>query len=243
MDDAIEGGSPDGPGMDPSGPRRSHRRSAIRGHIDQHRASRRYALVLALVVSSVLFASFAPDGDGTRGVLLMLETLTLAIALWRSTTVSSNTRVGFVLAAMVLAVLQVLVGGSALTISVSVLNAAFSIATIIVIARGVITAGGVTFQSVIGAICIYLLVGISFAFLYGAAAEFRDTPFFTSGTDGTVSIRLYFSYITLTTVGYGDYVAAGSLGHTLSFMEALMGQLYLVTVVALLVGRLAPVSR
>lgn len=229
--------------MDDPGRRRVPHRESVRGHLLERRASRRYVLVLVLVVSSVLFASFAPDGDGTRGVLLLLESWTLATAMWRSTSVSSNKRVAFVLAAMLLAVLQVLVGGRGLTIAVSVLNALFAITTIVVIARGVITAGGVTFQSVIGAICIYLLVGISFAFLYGAAAEFKDTAFFTSGTDGTISIRLYFSYITLTTVGYGDYVAAGNLGHTLSFTEALMGQLYLVTVVALLVGRLAPAAR
>jgi hypothetical protein len=49
---------------------------------------------------------------------------------------------------------------------------------------------------------------------------------------------MYFSYITMTTVGYGDYTAAGNLGRTLSASEALFGQLYLVTVVAVVVSRL-----
>jgi len=226
--------------MDVSGPARTHKGERLRGHLAERRASRHYALVLGLIATAVLFMSFAPDGAAARGVLLLLESLTLAAALWRSRAVSSYARLGFVVVAMIIAVLQVVVGGTPLTVVASGLNAVFAIVTIVVIARGVITAGGVTFQSVIGAIGIYLLVGMTFAFLYGAAADIGDSPFFTSGTDGTVSIRLYFSFITLTTVGYGDYVASGSLGHTLSFLEALMGQLYLVTVVALLVGRLAP---
>jgi hypothetical protein len=229
--------------MDVSRPARTHKGEALRGRLYERRASRHYALVLALVLASVLFMSFAPEGRGARGVLLLLESLTLATALWRSRSISSDARVGFVLVAMAFAALQVFVEGSALTAIASALNAAFAIATIVVIARGVITAGGVTFQSVIGAICIYLLVGMTFTFLYGAVAALDDGSLFTIGTDGTVSIRLYFSFITLTTVGYGDYVASSALGHTLSFFEALMGQLYLVTVVALLVGRLAPARR
>jgi hypothetical protein len=213
---------------------------SLRGRLAQRRASRRYALVLVLVVTSVLFTSFAPDARGSHGVLLILESVTLAIALWRSRAIPSQTRFVVVFTAIVVASLQITMGGETLTATASGLNAFFAISTIVVIARGVITAGGVTFQSVIGAICIYLLVGMTFSFLYGAAAELGNGAFFTSGTDGTISIRLYFSFITLTTVGYGDYVASGTVGHTLSFIEALMGQLYLVTVVALLVGRLGP---
>jgi hypothetical protein len=62
--------------------------------------------------------------------------------------------------------------------------------------------------------------------------------FFAQGTDGTRSLRLYFSFVTLATLGYGDYTPAGNLGHTLAVLEALIGQLYLVTVLALLVSRL-----
>ena len=50
--------------------------------------------------------------------------------------------------------------------------------------------------------------------------------------------QLYFSFTTLTTVGYGDYTAASNLGHTLAMAEALIGQIYLVTVVAVIVSNL-----
>ena len=89
-----------------------------------------------------------------------------------------------------------------------------------------------------GAVCIYLLLGLIFTFLYGAIAALGSGPFFAQGTDGTPSIRLYFSYVTLATLGYGDYTAANALGRSLSVSEALLGQLYLVTVIALLVGNM-----
>ena len=54
---------------------------------------------------------------------------------------------------------------------------------------------------------------------------------------------LYFSYSTLTTVGYGDLVARSNLGHTLSAFEALLGQIYLVTVVAVIVTNVVPRRR
>jgi hypothetical protein len=77
-------------------------------------------------------------------------------------------------------------------------------------------------------------------FVYGAVATLGDGSFFLQGTDGTRALRTYFSYVTLATLGYGDYTPAGNLGHALAVVEALLGQLYLVTVVALLVARLRP---
>jgi hypothetical protein len=77
-----------------------------------------------------------------------------------------------------------------------------------------------------------------FLFIYGVVAGLGSGPFFAQGTDGTRSLRLYFSYVTLATLGYGDYTPAGNLGHTLAVLEALLGQLYLVTVVAVLVARM-----
>ena len=53
---------------------------------------------------------------------------------------------------------------------------------------------------------------------------------------GTRSLFLYFSYVTMLTLGYGDYTPANQVGKTFAVMEALFGQLYLVTVVAVLVS-------
>jgi Ion channel len=97
----------------------------------------------------------------------------------------------------------------------------------------------VTVEAVFGVLCIYLLVGMFFAFTYGVIDRVGG-PFFANGGVANVSNCLYFSFTTLTTVGYGDFTAAGQLGHTLSNVEALIGQIYLVTVVSVIVGNLRP---
>ena len=62
-------------------------------------------------------------------------------------------------------------------------------------------------------------------------------PFFVSTTHPTDVDYLYFSFSTLATVGFGDLVAGTNLGRMLAVTEALFGQMYLVTIVALLVGK------
>ena len=62
--------------------------------------------------------------------------------------------------------------------------------------------------------------------------------FFVQTAKPTSADDLYFSFITLTTVGYGDLTAATSLGRSIAVLEALVGQIYLVTIVSVLVSRL-----
>ncbi|HZE05853.1 MAG TPA: potassium channel family protein, partial [Solirubrobacteraceae bacterium] len=98
----------------------------------------------------------------------------------------------------------------------------------------------VTVEAVLGVLCLYLLLGMVFAFLYGVIGRV-DGTFFAQNVTTTMARCLYFSFITLTTVGYGDLTAASNLGHTLSATEALIGQIYLVTVVSIIVGNLGRV--
>jgi hypothetical protein len=98
-------------------------------------------------------------------------------------------------------------------------------------------------QAVMGVLSLYILVGMLFAFVYGAIDHFGDAPFFANGGTATVSHCLYFSFITLATVGYGDFVAGTDLGHTLAIFEALIGQIYLVTVVSVIVSNLGRPAR
>ena len=81
--------------------------------------------------------------------------------------------------------------------------------------------------------------GTELASLDQAAAAFSQGPYFTSIAAATRSHFTYFSFVTLTTTGYGDLTPATSLGRLLAIAEALLGQLYLVSVVALVVGNVA----
>ncbi len=85
---------------------------------------------------------------------------------------------------------------------------------------------------------MYLLIGLFFSFVFSTIALVTGTPFFVSRPEAGTSDYVYFSFITLSTVGYGDLVARTNLGRMFSATEGLTGQLYLVTVVALLVSNL-----
>ena len=126
---------------------------------------------------------------------------------------------------------------------VALLIAALIVATIAALGAGIVDQGRVNVKSITGAVCVYLLLGMFFDFLYGAVAALGDGPFFANGTDGTGFERLYFSYVTLATLGYGDYTAGGTVGRSLAVAEVLMGQLFLVTAVGLLVGLLVSARR
>lgn len=87
------------------------------------------------------------------------------------------------------------------------------------------------------AVSVYLMLGLFFAYIYLSVNAFADGSFFVQGAQPATTF-LYYSYITLTTVGYGDFTAASTTGRMISIVEALMGQIYLVTVLALIVSNL-----
>ena len=105
--------------------------------------------------------------------------------------------------------------------------------------RGVRTEGAVTLHTMFGVLCIYLLIGMLFSSAYALVGDAQSEPFFGSGIDPDISDYLYFSFATMTTVGYGDLAAATDLGRSVAITEALIGQIYLVTVVAVIVGSLS----
>ncbi|MGZ6697524.1 MAG: potassium channel family protein [Solirubrobacteraceae bacterium] len=226
--------------MATAGPARGTRRHAPGERVRKLRASRSYRPVLLLVIASFLFTSFAPNTDWARAVVLLSQTATLMVALWTARTEELGIRLVVVAAAGALAVLQLFIGGRGLQAAAAGMDGVFVATTAIVIGRGVLGETNVNQQSVVGAICVYLLVGMLFAFFYGLIAAAGSGPLFAQGTDGTPAVRQYFSFVTMTTTGYGDYTAANALARTLAVGEALFGQLYLVTVIAVLVSRMRP---
>ncbi len=90
-------------------------------------------------------------------------------------------------------------------------------------------------ETVLGALASYVLVGLLFAFLFLAVAGFRTAPFFAQNGLHSQAEYLYFSFVTLTTLGFGDLTPAPGLPQALVAIEALFGQVFLVTLVARLV--------
>jgi hypothetical protein len=113
----------------------------------------------------------------------------------------------------------------------------------LVILRRIALSPTITFRLVLGALSIYLLFGLAYAYLFPLIATVTAAPFFVQTSQPATADYLYFSYTTLATVGFGDFTAASSLGRMTSVSEALIGQLYLVSAVALLVGNIGRTIR
>jgi voltage-gated potassium channel len=93
----------------------------------------------------------------------------------------------------------------------------------------------VTYETGLGALCTYVLLGLLFAFAYLALDLVRDAPFFAQPGTHEASEYLYFSFVTITTLGFGDLSPAVGLPQALTALEALLGSIFLVTLVARLV--------
>jgi Ion channel len=201
------------------------------------RASHSYGTVLVLIASSFVFIAAAPDSDWAVSVLVLLQCATLLLALITSG-LGQDRRPAIPLAVIagVAAISVHLFQGDTSEGVVALIDALLVAAAIAVVGLGVVDQGEVNAQSIMGALCIYLLLGMFFTFAYNAVALLGEGAFFANGSDGTPFERLYFSYVTLATLGYGDYTAGGTLGRSLAVFEVLLGQLFLVTAVALLVG-------
>jgi hypothetical protein len=100
----------------------------------------------------------------------------------------------------------------------------------------------VTLQAVAGALGIYLLIGLAFASAVGVLARLDSSPYFENGDAASQRNRVYYSFTVLTTTGFGDLTAASAAGQALSVVEMLAGQIYLVTVIGVLVGSFRPRS-
>ena len=93
----------------------------------------------------------------------------------------------------------------------------------------------VTYETVLGALCAYVLIGLLFAFLYLAVSDLRDGSFFAQPGPHSQGEFLYFSFVALTTLGFGDLSPSVGFPQALTVLEALFGSVFLVTLVARLV--------
>ena len=209
---------------------------------DERRGNFRYGGILAITLALALFTLLSSDGRGARAAEMIASGAMVCLVMLTSRVRPRVRRLVTIAFAVVVvgAAIGLYFGQSDATITYIVT------ATLILGAAAVTLAGvtrlvleeGVNLQAVFGALSIYILAGLLFAFVIGAVAVGVRGNYFAQGTDGTQSDRIYFSFTTLTTTGYGDFSPALRGGRSLSVLEMLLGQLYLVTVIATLVGNL-----
>jgi hypothetical protein len=105
----------------------------------------------------------------------------------------------------------------------------------------VLSKGAVTADKIYGALCVYLLIGLTWGFMFLTLEGFQPGSFLfgqgrSSGIEKDPATLVYFSFVTLSTVGYGDITPLSHPARAFAFMEAIIGQIYLAVLVARLVG-------
>ncbi len=200
-----------------------------------------YGLVLLSIVLTIIAAAAVGRSQWGRWFVSVLQGATLLLTLRISGAKPRGRLVASVLIflGVVVAAITVVLGNTKTSYAIAaVISGLLVIGAPVAIVRGVRGELEVTVRTILAALSVYLLLGLFFAFAFSLMAAIDPGPFFASGIDGVLPDHLYFSYSTLASVGFGDLTASGDLGRMTSALEGLIGQLYLVTVVALLVGNL-----
>ena len=199
-----------------------------------------YGIALAaLLFSTLMLVSLATSVTSlVTGIAAMLQITALALTMRVSGATRRMSNVGIGLAVVLLIVsVAAATSGSASGHAVALGGwLLLVLSTIAAILRRLAQYRSVTMPLVMGLLCIYLLLGMAFGLTYAIAGVIAP-PVFTQG-EGTVSTSVYFSFVTLATVGYGDFTPANAVVRAVAVAEAMLGQLYLVSVVAAAVGRL-----
>ncbi len=223
-----------------------------RFHVDRGSFGRRWFEATRddhiLIAPLISFASFVVLAAGTKSLLLsvtalLLQTILFQVAVTAHIRRARLRRRVFIFAPVMVIAVFLLIGLVGVYSSIdsarglaALFSAALTAGVIVRIFGGVARAPIINVRVVANAVTVYLMIGLLFAYLFIAVASFQE-QFFVQGAQPNTTY-LYFSYITLATIGYGDFTPAATLGRFMAVAEGLMGQLYLVTVLALIVSNL-----
>lgn len=206
------------------------------------RARDAFGLVLILVLLTYVLASLMRNHSWSAVVLTLATSATSVVAL-----TSSHARHGLVRSALWLSALTILLaaigaaGGGriwlniATVVQVSLLTVAMG-----AVLQRVVTTAEVGSRTILGALSVYAVLGLLFTFVYGFVERIQGGAFFEAHAHPSGGDFLFFSYTTLTTTGYGNLVPGGQPGRMIAGLEMMVGQIFLVTLVAGLVSLWRP---
>lgn len=206
------------------------------------RVSDAFGIVLLLVLTTYVLASLLSNRGWSAMVLTVATSATSVVAL-----TSSHASARLVRATVWLAALTILLAAAAAAADdrtwlnfASIIQIGLLTIAMASVLRRVVTSAEVGFRTILGAISVYAALGILFTFLYGMVDRIQEGPFFEGVLRPQSSDFLFFSYTTLTTTGYGNLVPGGEPGRMISGLEMMLGQIFLVTLVAGLVSLWRP---
>jgi hypothetical protein len=197
-----------------------------------------YASLLVLLLANFFLLELVDDPRwGAIGsTLLSAAALVVAISDPEAGHHVNRRQALSIVACVALAPIVLLVNSSSVLALTYLLPVALLVtATLPVTLRRVLQHRRITHETVLGALCSYVLLGLLFAFCYLAVDSVREAPFFSQPGPHVQSEFLYYSFVSLTTLGFGDLSPTVGLPQALTVLEALLGQVFLVTRVARLV--------
>ncbi|MEL7451536.1 MAG: ion channel [Pseudomonadota bacterium] len=196
-----------------------------------------------LFASQLAMLLLAPAVAGHDSVLVAAEfvfALLLVFAVWSVGHDRKTTSIAVAMASAVFTgslMVRMAGAGVAVEIATLTLGCVFFAYVATIVLRDIFTSNTVTLNTIIGAICAYILFGVLWGFLYGVV-DLLDPSAFPGISDSPARADrfVYFSMVTLTTLGYGDITPASGAARGLAIVEATIGQVYLTVLVARLVG-------
>ena len=215
------------------------------GRVRPFSAIDRYGLALGLLVLTYVQALLVPDNHLGTSSLIVLQLVTIYVVL--SVSDSQRFRRAAGLALIVAVALAVVAGATGaaydsqrVLYALYLTNVALYALAPAVILRHIFRRPIVDGETFLAAMCAYVIVGMFFAFLYRAIGALDSTSFFGSTGADSMADYLFFSFITVTTTGYGNLVPASTSGQSLAVLEAVSGQFFIAAVVAKIVTAWRP---
>jgi hypothetical protein len=211
------------------------------GHMS--RRTERYYLLLGLLLVDTFVIGLAGSSKWATLAYTPLTAATLLLALRTSEARRRTLLIAWAAGglAVLVSVAALITGNVGLDGLIYFMLFALLLMSPAAIGRRIIMSQRVTVRLLVAAICVYLMIGLLFTFVY-LGVNGADPNFFAQGVQKDPSIYLYFSFVTLTTVGFGDFTPGAAVPRVLVIFEAMLGQVYLVVAVARLVSLLGPAA-
>ncbi|MCU7836900.1 MAG: potassium channel family protein [gamma proteobacterium symbiont of Taylorina sp.] len=192
----------------------------------------------------LLFCSAVVDEimpETGQHIVLASMVIALMSGVWsiRSNHFVFTSGIGFVSGVIIVIIMGLILDVTQLDVIHMLLMLCFFCMTLCYAGKQVLLSGNITINSIIGSICIFLLLGLIWSLLYLLLIEFSPESFSGISINSWINNfpeMVYFSFITLTTLGYGDVLPTNSISRFLAYMEAITGLFYMAIVVSSLVG-------
>ena len=204
-----------------------------------------FGLVVLLVLATYVTASLTRYSGWGAVAIVALGATSAVVALVTSRAQRRTVRGAAVIGVLclALAVVAELADHSRFLAAAAFTQFVLMIVAAAYVLRAVISESQVTFRTILGAISVYLIFGLLFSSLYVGIDRLQDGPFFSSGGGDETGDFIFFSFTTLTTTGYGNLVPGDQPGKMFAGLEMLLGQIFLVTLIAGLVSAWRPRHR